>query len=147
MFLSGVLFVLFLAGCWLYCLTDAVLTPAAAFRGLPKPVWVAVIGVTFILGAVAWVIARRLSRPKRGVYLLLASEAVARHPATRSRLADPAVPGRPVGPDDDPEFLERLDRYIQGISDPGELHLFIGRSCLLAVLASVSSGRRRSACR
>ena len=25
MFLSGVLFVLFLAGCWVYCLTDAAL--------------------------------------------------------------------------------------------------------------------------
>ena len=30
MLLSGVLFILFLAGCWLYCLTDAALTPAVA---------------------------------------------------------------------------------------------------------------------
>jgi len=40
MFLSAVLFVLFLAGCWLYCLTDAALTPAAQFPGLRKPVWI-----------------------------------------------------------------------------------------------------------
>jgi hypothetical protein len=38
MFLSGVLFVLFLAGCWLYCLTDAALTPAAEFRRFHKRV-------------------------------------------------------------------------------------------------------------
>ena len=49
MFLSGVLFILFLAGCWLYCLTDAARTPAAEFSGLPKRSWIAVIAVTFIL--------------------------------------------------------------------------------------------------
>jgi len=59
MFLSAILFVLFLAGCWLYCLTDAALTPAVEFPGLRKPVWITVIAVTFILGAIAWVVARR----------------------------------------------------------------------------------------
>ncbi len=64
MFLSAVLFVLFLAGCWLYCLTDAALTPAAEFPGLRKPVWITVIAVTFILGAIAWVIARKSWRAR-----------------------------------------------------------------------------------
>jgi hypothetical protein len=115
MFLSGVLFVLFLAGCWLYCLTDAALTPASAFPGLRKPAWIAIISVTFILGAVAWVIARYRTRSKRAVDLFLASEALARHPATRSRLADPEFQALPVGPDDDPEFLQMLaDRIRDG---------------------------------
>ncbi len=39
MLLSGVLFVLFLAGCWLYCLTDAALTPAEEFPGWRKRTW------------------------------------------------------------------------------------------------------------
>ena len=59
MLLSGVLFVLFLAGCWLYCLTDAALTPAVEYRGLSKSTWICIISATFIAGALAWLIARR----------------------------------------------------------------------------------------
>ena len=62
MLLSGVLFVLFLAGCWLYCLTDAALTPAAEYRGLPKAGWIGIIAATFIVGAIAWLVARRSAR-------------------------------------------------------------------------------------
>lgn len=137
MFLSGVLFVLFLAGCWLYCLTDAALTPSSAFPGLRKQVWIAIISVTFILGAVAWVIARYRSRSTRAVDSFLAAEARARHPASRSRLADPSFRALPVGPDDDPEFLLSLDRFISGPSDSGELscrHL-LGVIAITAVLA------------
>jgi hypothetical protein len=140
MLLSGVLFVLFLAGCWLYCLTDAALTPAAEFRGLSKNTWIYIIAATFVVGALAWLVARRSWRTKswvtaqagRGTLAdtdftwystwTAADAAVARHPASRSRRA-PGAPGTcPMGPDDDPEFLRHLDRGIQGTSaDPGEL--------------------------
>jgi hypothetical protein len=136
MFLSGVLFVLFLAGCWAYCLTDAALTPAAEFPGVRKPVWLTTIAVTFIVGAIAWLIARRMWRagywPRRpaahpsitGFYYQKtaaeslhdtprdAAEALARHPATRSK----NTPERalPIGPDDDPEFLRELTERIRG---------------------------------
>jgi hypothetical protein len=148
MFLSAVLFVLFLAGCWLYCLTDAALTPAAEFPGLRKPVWIAVIAVTFIPGAIAWFITRKLWRirywptspagpanagsdaaparqypdhPATASRGYRAAEALARHPASQSR----NVPERtaPIGPDDDPEFLRMLDRLISGSSDPTELEV------------------------
>lgn len=118
MFLSGVLVVLFLAGCWLYCLTDAALTPVSQFPGLRKQAWIAVIALTFILGAIAWAIARYLTRRRtRAVNLFLAAEALARHPASRARPARSS----PIGPDDDSEFLHMLDRLISGSSDPGEL--------------------------
>jgi hypothetical protein len=136
MFLSGVLFVLFLAGCWLYCLTDAALTPAAEFPGVRKAVWLTAIAVTFIVGAIAWLIARRMWRagywPRRpaahpsitGFYYQKtaaeslhdtprdAAEALARHPATRSK----NTPERalPIGPDDDPEFLRELTERLRG---------------------------------
>ena len=134
MFLSGVLFVLFLAGCWLYCLTDAALTPAAEFPGMRKPVWITAIAVTFIVGAIAWVIARKRwragYRPLRSAaHPSLtgwhypetadtafrgaprdAAEALARHPATRSK----NTPAVPIGPDDDPEFLRELAQRIRG---------------------------------
>jgi hypothetical protein len=58
MLLSGALFALFLMGFWLYCLTDAILTPASECRGMSKPAWIAVITVTFVGGAVAWLIFR-----------------------------------------------------------------------------------------
>jgi len=135
MFLSAVLFVLFLAGCWLYCLTDAALTPAAEFPGLRKPVWIAVIAVTFILGAIAWYIARKLWRirywpaspagpadagsgaaparpypdhPKTAPSGYRVAEALTRHPASRSKNAPRRT--APIGPDDDPEFLASLGR-------------------------------------
>ncbi len=73
MFLSGALFALFLTGCWLYCLTDAILTPAPEVRGLSKRTWVTVVAVTFIGGAFAWLIARQPARgsaPMRSVPML-----------------------------------------------------------------------------
>ena len=142
MLLSGVLFVLFLAGCWLYCLTDAALTPAWEYRGrLRKNAWICIIAATFIVGAIAWLITRRTRRTRSLVIpqarrgrrrgraaadrtwpAWTAAEAAARHPAGRSRQAPPGNGKLPTGPDDDPEFLRQLDRRIRGTStDPGEL--------------------------
>jgi len=133
MLLAGALFALFMTGFWLYCLTDVILTPAAECKGLPKPAWIVVITLTFIGGAVAWLIVRE---PVGSSSALLAppprwdpagcfragrwtdtDDALARHPAGRARVAD-AV--RPRGPDDDPEFLRALDRAIHGNSQAGE---------------------------
>jgi hypothetical protein len=141
MLLSGALFALFMTGFWLYCLTDAILTPASECRGMPKPAWIVVITVTFIGGAIAWLIVRP---PVRSSSALLApmprwdpdraddgedyfrtgrwtdaDDAVARHPAGRARVAYTGRT-RPKGPDDDPEFLRALDRAIHGNSQAGE---------------------------
>jgi hypothetical protein len=147
MLLSGVLFVLILAGCWLYCLADAALTPAANFRGLPKATWVGIITATFIVGAIAWLITRWSWRPRSRTtgqgrhaafpgpgfttpgdtdvtwyaHWTAANEAVARHPAGRSKQTTQGGLAAPKGPDDDPEFLRLLDHRIHGTSaDPGE---------------------------
>jgi hypothetical protein len=131
MLLSGVLFVLFLAGCWLYCLTDAALTPAVQYRGLSKSTWICIISATFIVGALAWLIARRSRRPKSRVTAsagtwpspwATADAAVAMHQAARVKRPSRDRQHVPQGPDDDPEFLRQLDRRIRGTSaDPGEL--------------------------
>jgi hypothetical protein len=125
MLLSGALFALFMMGFWLYCLTDAILTPAADCRGMSKPTWIAVIALTFIGGAVAWLIVREPRRddPGEGHFRTErwtdADDAVARHPAGRARGTGT---GRraPKGPDDDLEFLRALDRAIHGNSQAGE---------------------------
>jgi hypothetical protein len=89
MLLSGALFALFMMGFWLYCLTDAVLTPGPECRGLPKPAWIAVIAVTFIGGAIAWLIVRS---PVRG-----SSAGPVRPAPEPARLADGPV-WLPEGP-------------------------------------------------
>jgi len=134
MFLSGALFALFLTGCWLYCLTDAILTPAPEIRGLSKRTWITVVAVTYIGGACAWLIARRPVREpgqllasapdaaaagEDGDYLegerwTAADDAAARHPAGRARTDQQA----PKGPDDDQDFLRELDRTIWGGNPP-----------------------------
>ena len=134
MHLSGVLFILFLAGCWLYCLTDAALTPAAEFPGLPKRAWMAIIAATFIMGAVAWHLTRARRRARRwpwtmashvtlGQYygtdwyqgrpLTPAEAALARHPASQAKRAANPARAVPLGPDDDPEFLRQLSDRIR----------------------------------
>jgi hypothetical protein len=137
MLLSGALFALFMTGIWLYCLADVMLTPVREFRGLSKPAWIAIIVITLIAGAVAWLIARRLRRGwHRGRVLRRhrdgfdeegylpssrwtdADDAVARHPAGRAMAADPLA--IPRGPDDDPEFLRMLSRAIDGDPPAGE---------------------------
>jgi hypothetical protein len=119
MVLTGVLFVLFLGGCWLYCLTDAILTPAVAYRGLPKAAWVSIIATTFVLGALAWLSMRSRQRPPwaySGYPHWSAAEAsLARHPAGRYRKAGARGPAK--GPDDDADFLRHLDRVIR--ANPG----------------------------
>jgi len=141
MLLSGALFALFMTGFWLYCLTDAILTPAAECRGLPKPAWVVIITVTFIGGAIAWLIVRQPVRSSSSLPLMPASpwdpespddensfqierwtdadDAIARHPAGRARITDGAV-AAPKGPDDDLDFLRALDRVIRGNYQTGE---------------------------
>ncbi len=142
MLLSGALFALFMTGFWLYCLTDAILTPAAECRGMSKSAWIVVITVTFIGGAIAWLIVRQpvnsssalpaptpgwgpdragdlgedYFRPERWTD---EDDAVARHPAGRARMAHTGRAG-PRGPDDDPEFLRALDRAIHGNWQAGE---------------------------
>ena len=110
MLLPGVLIAAFLTCWWLFCLIQAAFTPAREFSGLGKGAWVALIGLTFALGAVAWVIR---CESRRAQLWLLTPVA---HPALRQA-------GAPIGPDDDAEFLEMLGRRIRGTYEAGELQL------------------------
>jgi hypothetical protein len=117
MLLSGALLTLFVTGFWLYCLTDALLTPALECRGLSKPAWIAVIAVTFIVGGLAWLIARRPARDQvradepapgswAGGYDGPAGGQDGRPVASEAWV-------RPAGPDDDLDFLHALGAAIR----------------------------------
>jgi hypothetical protein len=105
MFLSGALFALFLTGCWLYCLTDAILTPAPEVRGLSKRTWVTVVAVTFIGGAFAWLIARR---PARESTPMLSVPMLSGPMLSGPMLSGPMLASVPDGAaaGDDEEYLE-----------------------------------------
>jgi hypothetical protein len=138
MLLSVALLGLFMTGFWLYCLTDAVLTPAAEYRGMPKSAWIAIIVVTFVGGAVAWLLVRAPVRSSAAQFAPSswekeedaddgcfpggrwtdADDAVARHPASRGWVAGRTAP---KGPDDDPEFLQALHQAIHGSPEAGEV--------------------------
>lgn len=81
------LVVLLAAGFAVWALLDLASTPRTRVRVLPKPAWAVLILVVPVLGPLAWL-------------------ALGRSPATPSR---PGPPSRPLAPDDDPEFLRKLD--------------------------------------
>ena len=106
-----------------------------------KATWIGIIATTFIGGAIAWLIARRTRRtwswpashaPRVRfanygdgdltwpAHWTAADDAIARHPAGRSR--KPGADGSaPKGPDDDSDFLRLLDHRIRGTSaDAGD---------------------------
>ena len=93
----------------LYALIDALMTPDAQARRLPKLLWLLVIVVIPFAGAVAWLL---LGRPRTEPYDRGSGGGGGggsdRPPAPGCR-----VPGRrrgPLAPDDDPEFLRELQR-------------------------------------
>lgn len=70
-----------------YALVDCARTPEEAVRGFPKLWWVALIAFVTFVGPIAWLMA---GRPRRAPVL--------------------QRPRGPIGPEDDPEFVRRLNR-------------------------------------
>jgi Phospholipase_D-nuclease N-terminal len=88
-------------GLLIYCLIDAIQTPAHEVRNLPKAAWVVLIVLVPLVGGIAWLVA---GRPVGGR---------ARHvpwpSGPTAGLPEYERPRRgPVAPDDDPAFLAQL---------------------------------------
>ncbi len=104
------------AGVVIYALADWMRVDAQDMPGkLPKPLWLILIVMTvptFAIGAVAWVVVRvvqRVEARQRGEDSAPSlAEAVAQRWRMRSEGAQDSV----VAPDDDPEFLFKLERDI-----------------------------------
>lgn len=130
MFLVGALFGLVTIGVVVPCLIDVAVTPDHLVRGLAKQWWVLLLVFLSVFGAAAWLVAGRprrrtwayRSRLAGGTYFS-PQDAIRRHPASLTVERDydspsgPAVRAgavgvQPMGPDDDPEFLEELARRI-----------------------------------
>jgi hypothetical protein len=130
MWLACALIVLFSVGFVLPCMLDISTTPDSEFDTLSKGMWMMLAGAFWIFGATAWLLVGRPQRPGmryRGRYGdgFGPAEALLRHPATQAAggyadsgnwLASLSSP-RPVGPDDDDDFLAELHRRIHGPLD------------------------------
>jgi hypothetical protein len=128
MWLVCALIILATVGFVLPCMLDITMTPDSEFTTLSKGTWLVIAGAFWIFGATAWLVA---GRPRRLLGLHRSSpyppggfgraESLYRHPAARTAggYAEPVgavgfmTERRPLGPDDDPEFLLELDRRIR----------------------------------
>jgi hypothetical protein len=104
--LSGLL----VTALWVFCVIDAVTTPAEGVRNLPKVGWVVVVLLFPLVGSVAWLVA---GRPRGGRTVDLpykGNRGPAPWPSTRTAgFPEYERPRRrSAGPDDDPAFLDRL---------------------------------------
>jgi hypothetical protein len=136
MFLLVALFGLVTVGVVVPCLIDVAVAQDCDVRTLAKPWWVLIIVFLSVLGAAAWLVAGRPRTYARarlhwsyrdGPSYVSPEDALRRHPAGRAmkqgfgdapqRALRAGV--RPMGPDDDPEFLEELARRIHGGEQAG----------------------------
>jgi len=103
---------------WVYAFFDALTTPGQETRNLPKILWMVVIVLFFPVGAILWLF---LGRPRRSAPVQGDAPAEGEVESSADDLdpsdfAKPSGSRRPIGPDDDPEFLRDLNRRI----DPDE---------------------------
>ena len=95
--MAGALLAFLLLALWLFCLLDAITTPKEAVRSLPKLAWIVIMVLVTIPGAVLWLV---LGRPRKEY---VAADA---RPRTSDR-------PRVIGPEDAPDFEERLQRGLR----------------------------------
>jgi hypothetical protein len=80
-----------------YSLVDVIATDSQLIRNLPKLAWLVVVIFVPFVGPVTWIL---LGRPK----------GAALFPGTTGIAPSPKEARRPLAPDDDPDFLRRLNR-------------------------------------
>jgi hypothetical protein len=85
-----------------FCLVDCIQSDSSEVRGISKGWWILLIIFFPIIGGVAWLAAGRPHR-SRGRDVPWPSTATSGFPEYER-------PRRPVGPDDDPEFLREMRR-------------------------------------
>ena len=98
---------------WVYAFFDALTTPAQEARNLPKILWLVVIALFVPVGWILWFF---LVRPRKTASVPgdapTPTQAVSADDLDPSDFSEPSGSPHPLGPDDDPEFLRRLNRRI-----------------------------------
>jgi len=97
---------LLLLGFWLFCLYDVITSEEFAVRNLPKMVWLFLVLIIPDVGGIAWLL---LGRPERAW-------------SPTFTYGNPAA-SSPRGPDDNADFLNRVDRERNDRLREAELEL------------------------
>ncbi|SKC46861.1 PLD nuclease N-terminal domain-containing protein [Krasilnikoviella flava] len=100
---ARVILPLLVVGLALYALLDLFGSEEDERGGLPRWLWAVIIVLLPIFGAVAWIIVKRSARRASG-----GGPGPSSRPGRRP--SGPKRPSGPVAPDDDPEFLWRLEQ-------------------------------------
>ncbi|ROS76690.1 phospholipase D-like protein [Cellulomonas sp. PhB143] len=100
------LFVLVLVGLAVYALADCADSDEQQRGGIPKGLWYVLIVVLPLFGPLAWIVSRR----SRSARVAGPGYPASGTPGTRPGGRRPRRGGRPVAPDDDPDFLWKLDQ-------------------------------------
>lgn len=95
----------------IFAVVDAAVADGSRVRGLPRPVWFIVIVFIPLVGALLWFFLGRPRRADGG----RADQSWGQAGGSRRRTSS-----RPTGPDDDPDFLRRLQRDLDKDDDPRE---------------------------
>lgn len=95
----------------IFAVVDAAIADRTRVRGLPRPAWLVVIIFVPLVGALLWFFVGRPRRADGG-----RSGQPRRQAGGNRRRSAP----RPTGPDDDPDFLRRLQRDLDKDDDSRE---------------------------
>ncbi|HEY0168410.1 MAG TPA: PLDc N-terminal domain-containing protein [Jatrophihabitans sp.] len=98
--LGGLFFLISLVF-WLWAIFDCMTSDTKRVRNLPRWAWAVIILVFLEFGALAWVLG---GRPRTGQLAARRSQGG----GLEGGQGRPTRGGRPVGPDDDPDFLRNL---------------------------------------
>ncbi|MEU9042266.1 MULTISPECIES: PLD nuclease N-terminal domain-containing protein [unclassified Kitasatospora] len=90
---------------WVWAFVDCLTTPEDEVRHLPKVVWVLIVLLFPPLGPIAWLIAG-----KQRFLRAATADGYPGYPAAGGPGRPAARGGRPLAPDDDPEFLASLKK-------------------------------------
>ncbi|MEV7776605.1 PLD nuclease N-terminal domain-containing protein [Kitasatospora sp. NPDC086791] len=91
---------------WVWAFVDCLTTPEDEVKHLPKVVWVLIVLLFPPLGPIAWLIAGK----RRGFLRAATADGYPGYPAADGPGHPAARGGRPLAPDDDPEFLASLKK-------------------------------------
>ncbi|MEU3569537.1 PLD nuclease N-terminal domain-containing protein [Kitasatospora sp. NPDC036755] len=91
---------------WVWAFVDCLTTPEDEVKHLPKVVWVLIVLLFPPLGPIAWLIAGK----QRGFLSAAPAGAHPGYPADDRTGRAARRGGRPLAPDDDPEFLASLKK-------------------------------------